>query len=69
MKLREVLATHKGLDRKMEQVEAKQKDHAVMLTLVVRDIDALATNVKNEFKKLREPCRRKARIGFPTGQR
>ena len=42
MKLREVLATHKDLARKIEQVEAKQKDHAVMLTLVVRDIQALA---------------------------
>ena len=69
MKLRETLATHKDLARKIEQVEAKQKDHAVMLTLVVRDIEALATNVKNEFKTLREPRKRKARIGFPTGQK
>jgi len=69
MKLREALATHKDLARKIEQVEAKQKDHAVMLTLVVRDIEALARNVETEFTKLREPRRRKARIGFPTGQK
>jgi hypothetical protein len=69
MKLREVLDTHKDLARKIEQVEAKQKDHAVMLALVVQDIEALATNVKTEFKQLREPRKRKASIGFPTGQK
>jgi hypothetical protein len=67
MKLREVLATHKDLARKIEQVEAKQEDHAIMLALVVKDIEAMATNVKKEFKKLREPRRRKAHIGFLTG--
>ena len=69
MKLREVLATHKDLARKIEQLDAKQKDHTMMLALVVRDIEALATNVGKEFRKLREPRRRKARIGFQTGQK
>jgi hypothetical protein len=69
MKLREALATHKDLARKIEQVEAKQEDHAIMLALVVKDIEALATNVKTEFKKLREPRRRKARIGFLTDEK
>lgn len=68
MKLREVVATHKDLARKIEQLDGKQKDHTMMLALVVRDIEALATNVGKEFKKLSEPRRRKARIGFPTGQ-
>ena len=67
MKLREVLATHKDLARKIEQMETKQKDQAIMLALVVKDIEALAINVKNEFKKIREPRRHKARIGFPSG--
>jgi hypothetical protein len=66
LKLREVLATHKDLARKIEQVEAKQEDHAILLGLVVKDIETLATNVKAEFRKLREPRRRKARIGFVT---
>jgi hypothetical protein len=67
IKLREVLATHKDLARKIEQVEATQEDHAIMLGFVVKDIETLATNVKAEFRKLREPRRRKARIGFLTG--
>ena len=33
MKLREVLATHKDLARKIEQLDAKQKDHTMMLAL------------------------------------
>jgi len=69
MKLREVLASHKDLARKIEQMEAKQEDHAIMLTLVVKDIEAMASNVKKEFKRLKEPRRRKARIGFPTDQK
>ena len=68
MKSREVLATHKDLARKIEMVEIKKKDHAIMLALVVKDIETLATNVKTDFKKLREPRRRKARIGFLAGQ-
>lgn len=69
LKLREVLATHKDLARKIEQVEARQGDHAILLDLVVKDIETLAANVKTEFRKLREPRRRKTRIGFPTGQK
>jgi hypothetical protein len=64
MKLREVLATHKDLARKIERLEATQKDHAVVLGLIAGDIENLAKNVKKEFKKLGEPRRRKARIGF-----
>jgi hypothetical protein len=69
LRLREVLATHKDLARQIEQVEAKQADHAILLALVVKDIEALATDVRAEFKKLREPRKRKVRIGFLTGQR
>ncbi len=69
MKLREVLATHKNLARKVEQLEAKQKDHAVMLGLIAGDIESLTKNVKKEFKRLGQPPRRKARIGFVTDQK
>ena len=69
MKLREVLATHKNLARKVEQLEAKQKDHAVMLGLIAGDIESLTKNVRKEFKRLGEPRRRKARIGFVTDQK
>jgi ORF6N domain len=64
VKLRELLATHKDLARKIEKLEATQKDHAVMLALVVKDIQTLATTVKKEFRKLKEPRRRKPSIGF-----
>jgi hypothetical protein len=70
VRIREVLATHKDLARKIEQLEANQKDHVVMLALVVKDIQTLAKSVNREFKKLREPRRRKASIGFrPPGER
>src|ERR1051326_8162920 len=64
VKMRELLATHKDLARKVDQLETTQKDHTVMLALVVKDIQTLAKSVKKEFKKLRAPRRQKARIGF-----
>jgi hypothetical protein len=64
VKMREVLATHKELAREIEKLQATQKDHAVMLALVVRDMQTLAKSVKKEFKQLRKPHRRQARIGF-----
>ena len=64
VRIREVLATHKDLARKIEQLEAKQKDHSVMLSLVVKDIQTFAKSVNKEFKKLEMPRRQKARIGF-----
>ena len=64
VRLRELLATHRDLADKIEQLETTQKDHAVMLALVVKDIQTLAKSVKKEFKKLRAPRPQKARIGF-----
>ena len=66
VKMRELLATHADLVKKIEQFETTQKDHAAMLALVVKDIETLAKSVKKEFGKLRAPRRRKPRIGFPT---
>ena len=64
VRLRELLATHKDLAQKIEKLEATQKDHAVMLALIVKDMQTLAKSVKKEFKKLRAPRRKMARIGF-----
>jgi hypothetical protein len=64
VKLREVLATHKDLARKIEQLSATQKDHAALFTIVIKDIENLAKGVRNEFKRLKSPRRRKAQIGF-----
>ena len=64
VKLRQVLATHKDLARKIEQLSATQKDHAALFTIVIKDIENLAKGVRTEFRKLKSPRRRKARIGF-----
>jgi phage regulator Rha-like protein len=68
MKLREVLASHKDLAIKMERLDHTQKDHAAVLSIVVRDIQDLEKKVVRGFKKLRTPNRRKASIGFITGK-
>jgi hypothetical protein len=62
--LREVLATHGDLARKIEQLQASQKDHAAVLSVVVKDIQNLETTFMKELKKLKAPTRRKPRIGF-----
>jgi len=64
VKLRELLATHKDLARQIGKLSATQKDHAKLFTIVIKDIENLATGVKKEFEKLKSPRRRKARIGF-----
>jgi len=64
VKMREILEHNKARARKIEQLEIKQKDHSVMLALVVEDIEGLAKGVKHEFKKLKAPRRRKYQIGF-----
>jgi phage regulator Rha-like protein len=67
--LREVLATHRELARKMERLEYTQKDHAAVLSIVVKDIEDLEKKMVKGFKKLRSPSRRKTRIGFITERR
>jgi len=64
VRLRELLATHKDLARKIERLQAGQKDHAVLIALVSKDVQTLAQNVAKEFRKLNNPRRRKPRIGF-----
>lgn len=69
VKLREVMATHRELARKMERMEYTQKDHAAVLSIVVKDIQDLEKKVMTELKDLRPPRRRKPRFGFITSQR
>ena len=64
VKLREVLATHKDLALKIDQLSAAQKDHAALFTIVIKDIESLTKGVRTELKRLQSPRRRKARIGF-----
>jgi len=66
VRLRELLATHKDLARRVEKLEAGQRDHAIAIGLVAKDVQGLAEGVKKEFKKLKDPRRRKPRIGFIT---
>jgi len=62
--LREVVATHRELARKMERMEYTQKNHGAVLAIVVKDVEELEKKVKKGIKKLREPRRRKPRMGF-----
>ena len=66
VKLREVLATHKELANKIEQMAATQKGHDKMFSIVIEDIQSLAKNVKKQLETLRSPRRRRPRIGFVT---
>ncbi len=64
LKLREVLATNKGLAKRIDQLDATQKDHTDLLALLVQEIQHITASVQNKFKKLQAPRKRKARIGF-----
>jgi len=66
VRLRELSATHKELARQIEKLETGQKNHALAIGIVARDIQNLAKSVKKEFRKLESPRRRKRRIGFVT---
>jgi hypothetical protein len=68
--LREVLASHRDLARKMERMEYTQKDHAAVLCIVIKDIEDLEKSMKRGFKDLRSRRRRpKPRMGFITEKR
>jgi hypothetical protein len=66
VRLREVLAPHKDLAAKIAKLEAGQRDHAIAISLVAKDVQSLAKGVKKEFKKIKSPRRKKPRIGFYT---
>jgi hypothetical protein len=70
VKLREVLASHRSLAAKIGKLDAVQKDHASILTIVIKDIENLAKGVAKEFEKLKQPPpSRRARIGFYPSQK
>jgi phage regulator Rha-like protein len=62
--LREVVATHRELARKMERMEYTQKNHGAVLAIMVKDVEDLEKKVKRGIRELREPRRRKPRMGF-----
>lgn len=65
MKLRQIMASHTALARRIERVEATQKDHGAILSIVAGDVETLSKKVAKEFKKLKAPPRRRApQMGF-----
>jgi hypothetical protein len=64
MKLRQIVAGHASLSRRIDKLEGTQKDHGAILSVVVGDIEALAQNVRKGFSGLSEPRRKAAQIGF-----
>jgi hypothetical protein len=65
MRLRAMIASQTALARRIEQVERTQKEQGAVLTIVVKDIQALEKGVRNGFRQLASPKRAKARtIGF-----
>ena len=54
IQLREILATHKDLEARMEKLEAEQRTHASVINVLADEIDQL--------KAVPEPPKR--RIGF-----
>jgi hypothetical protein len=65
MNLRALVAGQTALARRLEKLEATQKDHGAVLSIVVKDIEALEKAVVKQFRKLASPRRRKpAQIGF-----
>lgn len=69
VKLRGLLASHQDLARRVEKLEAGQRDNALAIRLVASDVQSLTTTVQREFQKLKSPRRRKARIGFVNAGR
>ncbi len=64
VKLREVLATNRALAQRVEQLAATTKDHAALFDIVIKDIQALDRKFTKEIRRLKNPPRRKTRIGF-----
>ena len=55
VRLREALATNEALANRIDEVVATQREHAIALVTVIKEI-----------KRLNAPRRRKPRIGFYT---
>ena len=64
MRLRALMASQVALARRMEKLEATQKDHGDILSVVIKDIATLEKNVVKRFRALAKPRRKPAKIGF-----
>src|SRR5215831_536172 len=64
VKMRELLATNKALAQRIEQLTATVKDHAALFDIVIQDIQKLDQKFSKEVRRLKNPRRRKPRIGF-----
>lgn len=69
VRLRELLASHKDLAKKIEQLQAGQKNHAVLIALVSKDVQTLAQYVAKEFKKAAQPAPAQAPHRLPHPRR
>ncbi len=69
VKLRELLATNKALAQRIDQLTATVKDHAALFDIVIRDIEKLDKKFSKEIRRIQNPRRRKARIGFHLPER
>src|SRR5438105_739769 len=52
VQIRELMTVHKHLAARIEKLEAGQRDHAIAISPVAKDVESLAKNVMKEFKKL-----------------
>jgi hypothetical protein len=64
MKLRQIVAGHAALSRRIEKIESTQKDHGSILSVVINDIEALSKNASKEFSRLSKPRKKATQIGF-----
>ena len=64
IKLREVLAANKALARRIEQLTATVEDHAALFQIVIQDIKTLDKKFTGEIRRVKDPRRRRTRIGF-----
>jgi hypothetical protein len=64
VKMRELLATDKALAQRIEQLTATVKDHAALFDIVIQDIQNLDQKFSKEIRRMKNPRRRKPRIGF-----
>ena len=56
-----------ALAHRIEKEKATESDQAAVLSIVVNDIETLSSsNVREEFRQLKKPRRRKTRFGFYT---
>jgi hypothetical protein len=70
VRVRDILASNRALAQRVEQLTATVESHEALFEVVIKDIESLDHKVSNEIRLLKNPRRRKARIGFhvPAGK-